>query len=455
MTDVGRVLWNGCHILRNEGVSNDEYVDQLALLLFIRMASEGRGRLPKEMRWPELLASSNGRLLDNYRNALEGLQRSRIAPDGIFDGAKSQFRTPEALRAVMELLDQTDWSRLDRDIQGAAFEYLVERTASEGKQGAGQYFTPRPLVRALMMCIKPGIKPSDRVISDPATGTAGFLTEAHSWMKSQPIAAANSPRFVGNEIVPRVRRMGAMNLLTHGIEDFNITLGDALEPHTNMPKSDVIVTNPPFGSRGGRRPPRDDFWIRTANKQVNFVQHVASMLEANGRAVMVLPDSCFSGSPVDVQLWDRVFRDFDVHTILRLPKGTFAPYTSGTMTNAVFFSGGKATRATWVYDLRSDMRTPTGKSPLRFDELEEFVRCFGDDPDGQAPRNREDSAKGRWASYTEAELRAVGFRLGGLQQNAEIAQTRLRPLDLVGDVERDLLTALDAIRSLRREMINE
>lgn len=444
------MLWQGCHILRHEGVAYDEYVDQLSHLLFIKMSSELGERSFNTLSWSDLFAMEDEKLLEAYEHTLKTYANEPGIVGEIFEDAQSRFKTAASLRAVLRILDETHWSSLDRDVQGDAFEYLLERTASDGKQGAGQYFTPRPLVKAIVRCVRPGAKPSDRIISDPATGTGGFLVEAAREFQVAKPSVTNQPWVVGNEIVPRVRRMALMNLLLHGIASPRIVLGDALIGADSEGKNDIVIANPPFGARSGPRPARENFWVQTGNKQINFVQHIVRSLRPGGRAAIVLPDNCFAGDPTTTLLWREIFAENRVHTILRLPKGTFAPYAAGVMTNVVFISAtGEPTEGTWIYDARTAFRQPTGRKPLESAELEEFIRCFGPDPDAGLVRQERTSPSGRWTRHEPSELESRNYKLD--RAFSELAPRSTPDLDAsLAAVEDELSTALGVVRELRR-----
>jgi type I restriction enzyme M protein len=244
--------------------------------------------------------------------------------------------------------------------------------------------------------------------------------------------------------------MALMNLYVHGAERPTVEIGDALSNPESEARYDVVVANPPFGSRSGPRPSRENFWVRTGNKQVNFVQHIILSLRPGGRAAIVLPDNCFAGDVTASHLWGEIFSRHRVHTILRLPKGTFAPYTAGVMTNVVFVSTDSGpTDFTWVYDARSNRRVPTGRRPLERAELDDFVACFGKDPDGRGVRSEDDSPEGRWSRHTHSELEARSYKLERPRNESDMAPG-LDVDSALASAEDDLNAALDAIRELRR-----
>lgn len=298
MVDVGKTIWHGCHTLRHDGIDETDYLDQMTMLLFLKMSNELKLTIETTSAWSCLRNAPDSRILNLYSETLLTLASSKGPIGEAFKDARSCFARPESLRQVMDILDNVVWTSLDRDVQGEAFEYLLEKAASGGKKGAGQYFTPRPLVKVLVECIKPGFLKGDRLIGDPAAGTGGFLLGAHSWLKQNSIVThtANSPQYEGVELVPRVRRLGLMNLILHGLPSPMIEGKDALAASDIEPKFDVIITNPPFGSKGGSVINNSHYWYPTSNKQIGFLQMIVASLKPGGRAAIVLPDNCFFGA---------------------------------------------------------------------------------------------------------------------------------------------------------------
>lgn len=242
------------------------------------------------------------------------------------------------------MVDEQDWSALDVDVKGAAFEGLLEKSASEGKKGAGQYFTPRPLIQAIVKVMQPDPRGKEYTICDPACGTGGFLMVAYEWLMGitkgvldrEDAKRIKSSTYYGQDLVPHPRRLALMNMFLHGVEP-QIKLGDTIYEPADSKRFDCILSNPPFGTKGaGSAPNRDDFTVETTNKQLNFLQHIVNVLKPNGRAAVVLPDNCLF-EDVAADVFKIVMQDCNVHTILRLPRGTFTPYSQGVKANVVFF----------------------------------------------------------------------------------------------------------------------
>lgn len=452
MVDVGRTIWHGCHTLRHDGIDETDYLDQMTMLLFLKMSSELGLKIPTRNEWDQLRNAPDRVILSLYSETLYALASGGGIISEAFRDARSTFTRPESLRHIMGLLDAVVWTALDRDVQGDAFEYLLEKAASGGKKGAGQYFTPRPLVNAMVQCLKPGAYPGDSRIGDPAAGTGGFLLASYLWLRHQVqigLPISSFPSYQGTELVSRVRRLALMNLILHGVTSPQVTAGDALAPSQAHSRLDVIITNPPFGSKAGSVIDRPDFWYPTSNKQLNFLQLVVAALNPGGRAAVILPDNCFFGAP-SVSLWPQFTQKCRVHTVLRLPRGTFSPYTSGTLTNAVFFTKGERTKETWIYDARSTFRRPTSRKPLRSDELAEFVNCFGENPFGDSIRKESDASPGRWLRYSADQLSDVGYNFNLLADVAVASRTSKSHKELLREIEDNLIGALEDVRALTK-----
>src|SRR5438094_10070905 len=314
MTDVVQKLWGFCHTLRHDGVDYGDYIEQLTYLLFLKMADERGIDLSKtsitnekaekrkvDCSWPGLEAKSGTGLTEHYIDVLRALGQQKGLLGDIFAQAQSRFNNPVNLKRLIGLIDETEWTALNIDVKGAAFEGLLEKAASEGKKGAGQYFTPRVLIKSIVRVMKPDPRGKPEfTIADPAVGTGGFLVCSYEWLIEQAKGVfdrADAKRikthtYYGQDLVPRPRRLALMNLFLHGVEP-HIYLGDTIYDPFRGEKNDVILTNPPFGTRGANQAPeREDFTIETSNKQLNFLQHVLTALKPGGRAAMVLPDNC-------------------------------------------------------------------------------------------------------------------------------------------------------------------
>jgi type I restriction enzyme M protein len=401
-----RKLWQYCNVLRDDGLSYPDYVEQLTYLLFLKMSDEQEGGpVPRKYGWSTLIGLNVQEMHQQYARILDELGKRGGMLGLIFHNAKNKIRDPAKLRLlIVDLIGQTEWTGLSPNLKGDAYEGLLEKNARDTKSGAGQYFTPRPLIDAIVECINP--QPGE-IICDPACGTAGFLLAAHDHInrsdkkltrKQRTELATKSLR--GVELVDEVARLATMNLLLHGVggnaeNELPIACKDSLiEP----PKAqvDVVVTNPPFGIKGSvtyaqdERHAKDegaltivrpDFWVQTANKQLNFLQHVITLLKPGGRAAIIIPDNVLFEGGAAAVVRRRLLEACRVHTLLRLPTGLF--YAQGVKSNVLFFDKrNNAKRATassdviWTYDLRSDKRFSLKTRPLQLQDLEEFVTLF-------------------------------------------------------------------------------
>jgi type I restriction enzyme M protein len=427
-------LWNYCNVLRDDGMSYGDYVEQLTYLLFLKMDDENVNVLgkpsavPAQYNWASLRKLSGDELESHYRQILTTLgQGSGLIPV-IFRKAQNKIQDPAKLERLVELIDGETWIGLDIDVKGEIYEGLLEKNAQDTKSGAGQYFTPRPLIKAIVDVMRPAPRTT---ICDPACGTGGFLLAAHDHISdSYPLDRdqwqhLNHEALFGWEIVDNTARLCVMNLYLHGIGvnggESPIRVADSLAAHPGR-YFDMVLTNPPFGKKSSvtfvtdqgevRRESqnivRDDFWTSTSNKQLNFVQHVRNILQQNGRAAVVVPDNVlFEGGAGEV-VRRRLLTECDVHTLLRLPTGIF--YAQGVKANVLFFDRKPAsetpwTKQLWIYDLRTNMNFTLKTNQLDRTDLDDFVACY-------QPANRherkatwsEDIPQGRWRSFSYDEL---------------------------------------------------
>jgi type I restriction enzyme M protein len=354
--DIVAKLWNLCHILRDDGVTYNEYVTELTFLLFLKMMAE-TGRedlLPNGYRWSELNKRTGLEQLDYYKRLLLDLgTKGKATVAAIFVDAQTTIRKPTNLKALTDAIEKLDWFSAREEGLGNLYEGLLEKNAAEKKSGAGQYFTPRPLIDCIVRLMKPQ---AGEVIQDPAAGTGGFLVAADHYIKKrtddlfklskEQIYFQKHSAYVGLELVPDAHRLCLMNLMLHGIEE-GIDSGDTLSPDgAGLPKADLILTNPPFGTKkGGGRPNRADFSITadTSNKQLAFVEHIVRALKTGARAAVVVPDNVLFEDNTGRRLRTWMMELCDVHTILRLPTGIF--YSQGVKTNVVFLTRGKIDKA--------------------------------------------------------------------------------------------------------------
>jgi type I restriction enzyme M protein len=412
MADARRLvdkLWSYCNVLRDDGVGTLEYTEQLTYLLFLKMADERASRpapfnekiVPDEYSWQRLLDADGFDLDRQYHRTLVGLAREPGTLGTIFRKAQNRIQDPAKLkRLIHDLIDAEQWSQAGVDIKGDAYESLLSKGAEDIKSGAGQYFTPRPLIHAMVHCVRPTVRDT---VTDPAAGTGGFLLAAHAYAAHG--AESMNPterthlrdRFVhGVELVDGTARLAAMNLLLHGIGrpdgDSLIEVKDSLIAQPSE-KWSVVLSNPPFGRKSsltmigtdGREAREDleierqDFVATTSNKQLNFLQHIMSILDIPGRAAVVLPDNVLFEGGAGETLRRRLLRDFDLHTMLRLPTGIF--YAQGVKANVLFFDKKPAaehpwTERTWVYDLRTNQHFTLKQNPLTRAALDDFVSGY-------------------------------------------------------------------------------
>ena len=410
-TTIGQKLWNYCNILRDAGLSYGDYLEQLTYLIFLKMMDE-RSRppytllpdyrpppIPDGCGWPDLLARDGAELESHYRATLETLGGQPGTLGVIFRKAQNRIQEPAMLtRLVRELINGENWLSLSADVKGDAYESLLERNAQDVKTGAGQYFTPRPLIRAIVDVMRPG---PDDTVCDPACGTGGFLLAAHDYIVDRNPSMARNQRerlqrdaLHGWEIVDSAARLCAMNLYLNGIggDETNITVDDSLRAHPGV-NYDLVLTNPPFGrksaltfvnsegetEREALTVERPDFWAATSNKQLNFLQHVRALLKTQGRAAIVVPDNVLFEGGAGETVRRRLLAECDVHTLLRLPTGIF--YAQGVKANVLFFDRKPAsetpwTRELWIYDLRTNCRFTLKANPLTRADLDDFVACY-------------------------------------------------------------------------------
>lgn len=397
---VGKV-WNYAHVLRDAGVSAGEYVEQITCLLFLKMDQERADSLgepsviPPAHRWERLRTLTGEKLGTTYAAALAALAKSDGLLGAIFQKAKNAIEDPAKLQRLVQLIDEETWYGLPVDVKGAIYEGLLERNAAEVKSGAGQYFTPRPLIDAIVEVVDP--EPG-RTVCDPACGTGGFLLSAYAHMKEKPRARDKGmgrklrrDTFKGFDIVPGVVRLAAMNLYLHGIGDDEspVVRADALLADPGE-RWDYILTNPPFGRKQSFKVftddgdveteredyQRTDFTVTTSNKQLNFLQHIMTVLKIGGVGAVVMPDNVLFEAGAGEKIRKRLLHAFDFHTLLRLPTGIF--YKQGVKANVLFFDkkpGAETpwTKDLWIYDFRTNQNFTLKERPLKRSHLDEFV----------------------------------------------------------------------------------
>jgi type I restriction enzyme M protein len=432
------------------------------------MAETGReSMLPDGYRWAELDSREGLDQLDYYRRLLLDLGshgKGQVA--AIFADAQTKLRKPTNLKALTDAIDRLDWFSARDEGLGNLYEGLLEKNAAEKKSGAGQYFTPRPLIDCIVRLVKP--RPGE-VIQDPAAGTGGFLVAADRYIKDRTDdlyslgeTQAHFQRhsaFVGLELVPDTHRLCLMNLMLHGIED-GVALGDTLSPDGDqLGKADIIMTNPPFGTkRGGGRPTRSDFSITadTSNKQLAFVEHVVRAMKPGGRAAMVVPDNVLFEDATGRRLRNWMMELCNLHCVLRLPTGIF--YAPGVQTNVIFLSRGLTdrgnTRAVWIYDLRTNAPIYGKTKPLTVVDFVDFETAFGDDPLGKAKRI-DQGEEGRFRHFNRDEITARNDNLDIIWLKGASSDPEgelIDPEDIAAAIADHLRAALEEINSAREAL---
>ena len=397
-------VWNYAHVLRDQGISYGDYIEQITYLLFLKMDEERSELLgepsviPDQYRWDKLASKDGDELEEQYRHALEQLGKEPGLIGTIFKKAQNKLTDPAKLKRVVSLINnEGPWIGIGVDVKGQIYEGLLEKNASEVKSGAGQYFTPRPVIDAIVRCVSPRV---GETICDPACGTGGFLLAAYDYMKGQTrdrekLRKLRHDAFQGVDIVDEVVRLCAMNLYLHGIGNGGspVKQGDALATAPSD-RYEVVLTNPPFGKKSSYKVvgedgqvtterenyERDDFKFTTSNKQFNFLQHIMTILDSHGRAGVVMPDNVlFEAGRAGEGIRKRLLEQFNFHTLLRLPTGIW--YSPGVKANVLFFdkrpaSNTAQTRELWVYDFRTNKHFTLKTNQLQFSDLEDFVKCF-------------------------------------------------------------------------------
>jgi len=477
-SDIVQKLWSLCDILRDDGINYSDYVTELVQLLFIKMEHEQvqnnenfSHKLPIGNRWKDLTEKSDQDLIEFYKKMLLDLGNSSdelIAT--IYCSAQTRLKEPHHLKHLIKAFDSIDWFSARQDGLGDLYEGILEKNANEIKSGAGQYFTPRPLIDCIINCLKP--QPGETV-QDPTAGTGGFLIAADTYIKKntsnlQKLKAKerdfqSKRAFIGIELVPGTRRLALMNCLLHGMDGGIggvVQLGNALgSVGAELPKVDIILSNPPFGTaKGGGGPTRKDLPFHTTNKQLAFLQHIYLGLNPGGRAGVVLPDNVLFESGVGTDIRRDLMEKCDLHTILRLPTGIF--YAQGVKTNVLFFQkksakkSGPGTKRVWIYDLRTNM--PSFGKKTKFDShyLKKFEDAYGLDPNGKSPRAENIEGIGessRFRSFSREDIRNAGDSLDitWLKDSSSIDSSELSsPSVLANEAMIELTGALVEMQNL-------
>ena len=483
-------IWNFCDILRDDGVSYGDYVEQLTYLLFLKMADEmtklsfkQQISIPMKYSWPTLISKAGDDLETHYRHVLENLSHKPGLLGVIFRKSQNKIQDPAKLEKLIRMIDgdpkdsnRIIWMGLDIDVKGEIYEGLLEKNAEDVKGGAGQYFTPRALINAIVDVMRPS--PME-TIGDPACGTGGFFLSAHSYLTKNFNLDPDQKKFLrhntfkGCDIVTEVARLCAMNMYLHSIGSTKsqILAGDSLIADTGD-RFNIIMTNPPFGKKAGTKIVSDegkverqtasygrsDFWATTANKQLNFLQHVKTLLKPNGRCAIVLPDNVLFESGAGETIRRMMLEQMDVHTLLRLPTGIF--YAGGVKANVLFFDkkpartdGKPWTEKLWVYDFRTNQHFTLKRNPLTRQHLADFIKCYN-------PQNRQERKETkRFKAFTydfliKREKANLDIRWLN-DKSTNILDTTLSPNVIVNEISDNIQSALKVVNQLVLEFKNE
>ena len=485
---IGQKLWNYCNVLRDAGLSYGDYLEQLTYLIFLKMMDERSHPpytllpgyqpppIPDGYGWASLLSRDGDDLETHYRRTLETLGAQKGTLGVIFRKAQNKIQEPAMLtRLVRELIDSENWLSLSADVKGDAYESLLERNAQDVKTGAGQYFTPRPLIQAIVDVMRPG---PDDTICDPASGTGGFLLAVHDYivghhpaMDRGQLEHLQRDALQGWEIVDSAARLCVMNLYLHGIggDETRITVDDSLRSHPGV-NYDLVLTNPPFGrksaltfvnsegesERESLTVERPDFWATTSNKQLNFLQHVRTLLKTQGRAAIVVPDNVLFEGGAGETVRRRLLAECDAHTLLRLPTGVF--YAQGVKANVLFFDRKPAsetpwTKELWIYDLRTNRRFTLKTNPLTRADLDDFVACYN--PENRLERR--ETERFRRFSYDDLVKRdKASLDIFWLRDESMEDTATLPPPDVIAEeILEDLRAALEQLEEIAGDLAQE
>lgn len=431
-------VWSFCNALRDDGVGYGDYLEQLTYLIFLKMADEYSQPphnkslgIPEQYNWASLTSKSGAELETHYNELLRELAKAKGILGQIFLKAQNKIQNPAMLYKIINMINGEKWTVLGADVKGDIYEGLLEKNAEDTKSGAGQYFTPRALISTMVDCVQP--QPG-KTIADPACGTGGFFLAAYDFLSKHHKLNKAQKKFLkfetfsGNEIVPGTRRLCLMNMFLHNIGDIDgavpVSANDALIADSGN-RYDYVLANPPFGKKStttitnadGEEEKEDftynrqDFFTTTSNKQLNFIQHIRTLLKSTGQAAVVLPDNVLFEGGAGETVRQKLLQTTDLHTILRLPTGIF--YANGVKANVLFFDNHPAskdpwTKAVWIYDYRTNIHHTLKQKPLTRTHLQDFVDCYN--PENRHERtetwNADSNPEGRWRKYSYDEIAA-------------------------------------------------
>ncbi len=461
-------VWKIANVLAADGVGFTDYIIQLTYLLFLKMDFEMaelgyKSSIPEEYRWDKLKEYDGLELIGQYEETLKNLSQMNNLIGTIFVKAKSAISKPVNLKKIISMIDEEDWLSMDGDVKGAIYEGILEKNGQDKKSGAGQYFTPRALINAMVDVTKPTI---GETVCDPACGTGGFLLSAFEYMKPQS-ANKEKQEFLQNKSLHGVDNtalvvtLASMNLYLHGIgiDKSPIICDDSLEKEPEQ-LFDIVLANPPFGTRpqgaSNISAMRSDLYASTSNNQLNFLQHIMLMLKNGGRAAVVLPDNVLFEAGAGETIRKKLLNDFNLHTILRLPTGIF--YANGVKANVLFFTKGTKTKELWIYDYRTGVKHTLATNPLKRSDLDDFVACYNaDNISARKETWSEENPKGRWKKFSYDELTArtnTGLDITWIKNDEdEYKDYSLADLfNLVKEKSNNIATAVSELETLITEI---
>ncbi len=491
-TTIVSKVWGMCNPLRDDGVSYGDYLEQLTYLIFLKMSDEyskppykRKTGIPKGYTWSDMNKLKGAELEDKYKQILEKLGEQGGILGKIFKGAVNKISNAAILYRVVQMIDKEKWTSMSADVKGEIYEGLLQKNAEDIKSGAGQYFTPRPLIKAMVACVRP--EPM-KTIADPCCGSGGFFLAAREFLSDpenytldrEQNEFLKSKTFFGNEIVPDTFKTALMNLYLHNIgniySEIPITLGDALLTDPGY-RVDYVLTNPPFGKKSSITFTnednesesedlvynRQDFWTTSSNKQLNFVQHINTILKATGKAAVVVPDNVLFEGGAGETVRKKLLQTTDLHTILRLPTGIF--YKPGVKANVIFFDKRPAsdktqTKEVWIYDFRTNIHFTLKKRPMTYGDLEDFIKCYN--PQNRHKRKEtwsEDNHDGRWRKFSIEEILArdkTSLDIFWIKDKTLADLDNLpSPDELAEDIIENLQDALDSFKSIQNALKNK
>ena len=480
-------IWGMCGVLRDDGISYGDYLEQLTYLIFLKMSDEyskppykRNTGIPEGYGWNDMCQLKGAELEEKYRAILEKLGEQGGILGKIFKGATNKISNAAILSRIVAMVDKEKWVSMSSDVKGEIYEGLLQKNAEDIKSGAGQYFTPRPLISAMVKCIRP--EPMKTVV-DPCCGSGGFLLASQEYIANSYQLDREQKEFLkaeafhGNEIVPTTFKLCLMNLYLHNIGDIYgkipVTLGDALLMDTGE-RYDYVLTNPPFGKKSsitftneeGEQEDEDlvynrqDFWTTSSNKQLNFVQHINTILKATGKAAVVVPDNVLFEGGAGETVRRKLLETTDLHTILRLPTGIF--YKQGVKANVIFFDKRPAspetqTKEIWIYDFRTNIHFTLKQHPMSETDLKDFVRCYN--PENRFERTEtwsESNPEGRFRRYSIDEIMKrdkLSLDIFWMKDKSLADLENLPPADeLADDIIENLQSALESFMELKAQL---